>query len=214
MESIVIVGAGGHAKVVAQSLRRSSSWELLGFIDEVSPLRTGEPFEDATILGGREVLKVLVERGVRSLAIAFGNNAARLERWQEAARLGFRFPTIVDPHAIVAQGVRMGEGSYIAAGAIVQPGAEIGSQVIVNTGAIVEHDCFVGDGAHICPRACLAGHARGGRGAWIGAGALVRDRVNVGESAFVGMGTLVLRDVQPKILVYGQPARDVRKVQS
>jgi sugar O-acyltransferase (sialic acid O-acetyltransferase NeuD family) len=212
MEPIVIVGAGGHAKVVAQTLRRLSSWELMGFVDEINPRRTGEPFEDSTILGGSEILEVLLERGIRSLAIAFGDNGARLERWRQIAARGFIFPTIVDPHAIVADGVRMGPGSYVAAGAIVQPGAELGSQVIVNTGAIVEHDCFVGDGAHICPRACLAGHVRIGQGAWIGAGALVRDRVNVGESAFVGIGALVLCDVQPKILAYGQPAREIRKV--
>jgi UDP-N-acetylbacillosamine N-acetyltransferase len=213
MNPIVIVGAGGHAKVVAQTLRRLASWELLGFIDEVNPRRVGEPFEGSTILGGREILGALLERGVGSLAIAFGDNGARLASWQQIAALGFDFPTIVDPHAVVAEGVRMGPGSYVAAGAIVQPGAELGAQVIVNTGAIVEHDCRVGDGVHICPRACLAGHVQVGRGAWIGAGALVRDRVNVGESAFVGIGALVIRDVQPKILAYGQPAREVRKVQ-
>ena len=212
MEPIIIFGAGGHAKVVSQSLRRLPSWELLGFIDEVNPGRVGETFEGLTVLGGREVLGSLFDKGIRSVAIAFGDNEARLECWKQSAALGFSFPTIVDPHAVVAQGVLMGPGSYVAAGAIVQPGAKIGAQVIVNTGAIIEHDCHVGDGANICPRACLAGHARVGCKAWIGAGALVRDRVNVGESAFVGMGSLVLRDIPPKIVAHGHPARDIRKV--
>lgn len=211
MESIVVFGAGGHAKVVAQTLRRLSSWQLLGFIDEVDAQRKGETFEGATVLGGREVLAPLLERGIRSVALAFGGNAARLERWHELAALGFEFPALIDPHAIVADGVAPAAGSYIAAGAIVQPGAVIGSQVIVNTGAIVEHDCRIADGVHVCPRACLAGHVTIGRGAWIGAGATVRERTQVGAGAFIGIGALVLADVADGMLAYGHPARPVGK---
>ncbi|MDQ6679792.1 MAG: acetyltransferase [Pseudomonadota bacterium] len=212
MESIVVWGAGGHAKVVAQTLRRLPQWQLLGFIDAVDPNRKGELFEGATVLGGREVLPALQQSGVQALAIAFGDNAARLAHWAEMAALGFAFPTLVDPHAVVAEGASLGVGTYVAAGAIVQPGAELGAQVIVNTGAIVEHDCRVGDGVHLCPRACLAGHAVVGRGSWIGAGALVRDRIEVGEHAFVGIGALVLADVPAGMLWHGHPARSIRKV--
>lgn len=211
MEPIVVFGAGGHAKVVAQTLRRLRSFEVLGFIDEVDPVRTGEPFGGARILGGREVLGTLIERGVKSMAIAFGANEARLQRSIEMTALGFAFPTLVDPEAVVADDVPIGAGTYIAAGAVVQPGATLGSQVIVNTGAIVEHDCRIGDGVHLCPRSCLAGHVKVGRCSWIGAGALVRDRIEVGERSFIGIGGLVLADVPSGILAHGHPARQIGK---
>lgn len=214
MNSIVVWGAGGHAQVLAQTLRRLRSWEILGFLDDVDPHRAGEPFAGATVLGGRELLPSLRARGVTSLALGFGANAARLERWAAMQAEGFEFPALIDPHALVADDVVVGAGTYIAAGAIVQPGARIGAQVIVNTGAVVDHDAHIDDGAHIGPRACLCGHARVGRGAWVGAGSIVRDRRKVGAGAFIGLGALVLSDVADGTLAYGHPAQAVRSVAS
>jgi len=212
MEPILIWGAGGHAKVVAQTLRRLPFWQLLGFIDDVTPERAGEAFEGTTVLGGREVVAAGGAYAETAMAIAFGNNEARLALWQEMSARGFTFPVLIDPNAVVASGVDIGAGTYVAAGAIVQPGASLGAQVIVNTGAIVEHDCRVGEGVHLCPRSCLNGHATVGRGTWIGAGAIVRDRATVGENAFVGIGALVLADVADDMLAYGHPAQSIRKI--
>lgn len=214
MDLIVVWGAGGHARVVAQSLRRQGRWQLHGFIDDLKPGRAQEAFAGSVVLGGRGALVDAQGNGVGDLALAFGNNAARLALGAQYHALGWRFPTIIDRQAIVADDVVLGDGSYVAAGAVVQPGARIGAQVIINTGAIVEHDCRVGDGAHICPRACLAGHAEVGRGAWVGAGALVRDGAKVGAGAFVGIGALVVADVEPGWMVYGHPARPIRRVQA
>ena len=212
MQAIVLWGAGGHAKVVAQSLRRDGRWRVHGFIDDLNPQRAGEAFAGATELGGRAALAEAREAGIEALALVFGNNAARLALASELGALGWRFPAIVDPRSTVADDVMLGEGSYIAAGAVLQPGARIGVQTIVNTGAIVEHDCRVGDGVHLCPRVCLAGHVEVGSGAWVGAGAVVRDRVSVGDAAFVGIGALVIADVPAGWLVHGHPARLIRKV--
>ena len=214
MDLIVVWGAGGHAKVVAQSLRRERRWRVHGFIDDLNPGRARETLGGSVVLGGRDALAGAQGSGVGDLALAFGSNSARLALGAEYGALGWRFPAIIDPHAIVADDVVLGEGSYVAAGAVVQPGARIGSQVIINTGAIVEHDCRVADGVHMCPRACLAGHAEVGRGAWVGAGALVREGVKVGAGAFVGIGALVVADVEPGWMVYGHPARPIRKAQA
>lgn len=212
MKSIVVWGAGGHARVVAQTLHRLRSWEILGFLDDVDAHRAGEPFAGATVLGGHEILPALRERGLTSLALGFGDNRARLERWAGLQRQGFEFPVLIDPHALVAEDAVIGEGSYIAAGAIVQPGVRIGAQVIVNTGAVVDHDCVVEDGVHIGPRACLCGHVSVGRGAWIGAGSVVRDRARIGEGAYVGIGALVLSGIADGMLAYGHPAQAIRPV--
>lgn len=214
MEPIIIWGAGGHAKVVAQTVRRLQRWQLLGFVDDVTPERRGENFFGAKVLGGREAMLAYGSKSGIAIAIAFGNNTARLRIWQEMSERGFCFPALIDPAACVADDVTIGAGSYMAAGSIVQPGASLGAQVIVNTGAIIEHDCLVGDGVHVCPRACLCGHVTVGQAAWIGAGALVRDRATIGANAFIGIGALVLGDVAGEMLAFGHPARSIRKLQA
>ena len=214
MQSIICWGASGHAKVVAQTLRRLGRWRLEGFIDDRNSERRGEAFCGARVLGGREALTAARARGIEELLFAFGDNAARLALWCELEPQGWRFPALLDPAAVVADDVEIGAGSYVAAGAIVQPGVRIGAQVIVNSGAIVEHDSRIGDGVHIAPRACLAGHVEVGRGSWIGAGSVVRDRVHIGAAAVIGIGSLVLHDVPDGVVAYGHPARCVREAKA
>lgn len=211
MASIVVWGAGGHAKVIASSIRRSGAWQLAGFIDDVDPARAGEAFCGSRVVGDRSALPALRAAGLRDVVLAFGDNAARLALAQWLGDEGWAFPAIVDPSAVVADGAEIGAGSYVAAGAVVQPGARIGAQVIVNSGAIVEHDVRIGDGAHLGPGACIAGHAEIGRGCWLGAGAMVRDRVRIGEGAIVGMGSIVVADIPAGVTAYGHPARVVAK---
>jgi sugar O-acyltransferase (sialic acid O-acetyltransferase NeuD family) len=210
MKRIVIWGAGGHAKVVAATVRRLGTWQIEGFIDALAPERAGQAFEGASVLGGREVLSAVAARGVREIALAFGHNAARLALGTELAAQGWHFPPLVDPTAVVADGVALGAGTYVAPAAVINPGASIGAHVIVNTGAIVEHDVELADGVHVCPRACLAGHATVGRGAWVGAdaGAVAHQRAG----AFIGIGALVIDDVPDGMLAQGHPARVIRKV--
>ena len=211
MPSIICWGASGHAKVVAQTLRRIGRWRLEGFIDDRSPERRGEAFCGAQVLGGREALAAARARGIEEMLLAFGDNAARLGLWRDLEPQGWRFPVLLDPTAVVADDAEIGPGSYVAAGAIVQPGVRIGAQVIVNSGAIVEHDSRIADGVHIAPGACLAGHVEVGGGSWIGAGSVVRDRLRIGAGVVVGIGSLVLRDMPDGVVAYGHPARVVRE---
>ncbi|MEO7338761.1 MAG: acetyltransferase [Caldimonas sp.] len=207
MNSIIIWGAGGHAKVVAQSIRRAGVWQVEGHLDDQDPGRAGEAFCGSRVLGGREMLASLQRRGIEAMVLAFGHNFARLALWRELAALGWQFPSVVDAHAVVADDVRIGAGSYLAAGAVVQPGAHIGAQVIVNTAASVDHDGQIGDGVHLAPRCCLAGHVTVGRGTFIGAGSVVRDRVRIGAGSTIGAGSLVLADLPDDVVAFGHPAR-------
>ena len=209
---IVVYGAGGHAKVVAQTLARSARWRLAGFIDDLRPERRGEPFAGASVLGGAGALDALRRDGVGHAIVAFGHNEARQRVAGQLATLGFRLPTIIDVHAIVADDASFGDGCYLAEGAVVHSGSRVGAHTIVNTGAVVEHDVAVGEAVHLGPRVCLAGHVQVGTRAWIGMGALVRDRVHVGADAVVGMGAVVLRDVPDGWVAYGAPARAVHPV--
>ena len=207
MEPIVVWGAGGHAKVVAATIRRQGRWELHGFIDDVNADHLGQSFMGSTILGGRGVLAGLWDAGIRFMVLAFGNCEARVSIWQEMSEIGFQFPTICDPDAMVAEGVQLGAGCFVGRGAIINVDARIGAQVIVNTAAIVEHDCEIADGVHLAPRACLAGHVSVGLATFVGAGSVVRDRKKIGARCVIGAGSVVVRDIPDDVMAYGCPAR-------
>lgn len=214
MQDIVVIGAGGHAKVVARSLRECGGWHVVGFVDDQHPARSGERFGGATVLGARAALAALREQGVAAAVVAFGDNRARLAFDAWLAQGGWQRPAIVDPSARVGDDVVLGPGCYVAAGAIVEPGVTLGTQVIVNSAAVLCHDGVVDDGVHLCPRSCFGGHVRIGRRSWIGIGATVRDRVRIGADVVVGAGALVLRDVPDAVVAYGHPAQVVVKAQT
>jgi UDP-N-acetylbacillosamine N-acetyltransferase len=211
---LVIWGASGHALVVADAVRARGEYEVVGFIDDLSPERAGSRFCGATILGGREQLDMLAREGVNNLIFGFGNCHARLELAEPAREKGFQLAVVVHPHAVVASGVSLGQGSFVAAGAVVNPAARVGENVIINTGASVDHECVIEDGAHICPGVHLAGRVSVGRAVWVGIGATVSDGVRIGAGSFVGAGAVVLKDIPEGVLAYGVPARVIRKMKA
>jgi len=212
LDEIVIWGAGGHAAVVADLVRRTNRFQIVGFIDDVNPGRKGEDFCGARILGGRSQLAKLRRAGVKYLLVAFGDNAARLKCAAAAKEFGFTLATVISPSADVAAGTEVGLGTVIASGAVVTPDVRLGENVIINTSASVDHHCVVADGAHICPGVRLAGGVSVGRGAWVGIGATVIDDIKIGAGAMIGAGAVVVRDIPENAMAYGVPARVVRKL--
>lgn len=209
---LVIWGAGGHARVVADLVRRKKKFRLVGFIDDAQPGRKGENFCGAKILGGREALAPLRKQGVRRLIVAIGDNSIRLQCAAAARDMGFELATVISPAADVAAGTEIGDGTVICSGAIVTPGVRLGENVILNTACSVDHDCRIGDGAHICPGAHLAGNVTVGRAAWIGIGSAVIEGIKIGAGAMIGASAAVVRDVPANVLAVGVPACVVRKL--
>jgi len=208
---VILWGASGHARVVADIIRSGGSYEIAGFIDDLQPARAGETFEGAPLLGGRDALAAARENGVTHLIVAIGHCDARLEAARFAVANGFTLATAIHPSAVIATSARVGIGTVVAAHAVVNPGTVIGENVIVNTSASIDHDCTIADGVHISPRACLAGSVRVGEASWIGAGATVIDGRTIGRRSIVGAGAVVVRDIPDDVLAYGVPARIVRR---
>lgn len=203
--SIIVYGAGGHAKAVADALR-ANGYGISVFVDDVTPGREGQIFCGAPVIAA--LPKTVVQgSGVAPMAMmAFGVNEARLTKARVATSLGYRFPVVVHPRAYVAPNASVGEGTVVCVNASIGPDARVGSHVIVNSAATVDHDCVVGDGVHVGPGAVIAGSVTLGEGTFIGAGAVVIDHVTVGKRCVVGAGAVVIRDVEDDQTVVGVPA--------
>ena len=211
LTKIVIWGAAGHAKVVADILRQTE-FDVVGFLDDTNPDRRGESFCEATVLGDANQLQKIYESGVRKAIVAFGDNMRRLAVGELLEERGFELITAIHPSAVIAPDALVGPGSMVAAGAVVGPGAVIGRCAILNTAGTVDHDCTIVDGAHIGPGAHIAGHVQVGRCAWIGIGGTIIDRRRVGARSIVGAGAVVIEDVPERVLAAGVPARIVKNV--
>ena len=209
---LVIWGAGMQARVVADIVRQQGDYTIVGFLDSVNPERHGSPFEGSTILGGQEQLDGLQQAGIEHIIFGFGHCGRRLLLADLVTGMGFQLATAIHPAAILAPGVPVGCGSVIKAGAIIDPAVRIGANVLVSAGVTVAHGVVLEDGARLSAGVNLAGRVRVGRGAWLGVGVSVNAGVQVGEGALVGLGTAVLKDVPPRTVAYGVPARIVRQV--
>jgi acetyltransferase EpsM len=210
-EKLVIWGASGHALVVADIVRLTGRYELVGFLDDLNPERHNTVFCGLPVLGGREQLDELKQNGVSRIILGFGNCGARLQLAEFVRAKGFSLATAIHPSAVIAAGVSIGEGTVVVAGAVVNAGAKIGDNVIINTLASVDHECIVEDGVHLCPGVHIAGRVTVGRGSWLSIGANVIDGIRIGAEVMVGAGAVVIRDIPDGTLAYGVPAREIKR---
>lgn len=203
---LVLVGGGGHARVVLDAAR-SSGWTIEGFVDRDT---TARELDDARLLGDDSALADLRQRGATHAVVGVGSIAPgslRDDLFAKIEAAGLEPAIIIHRSAIVSDRVHIYHGAVVLAGAIINTGASIGRNVIVNTGAIVEHDCRVSDGVHLSPRAVLGGNVTIGPGAHVGIGATVRQGIVIGAGATVAAGAVVVADVAERTTVMGVPAR-------
>lgn len=207
LPSLVIWGAGGHAKVVADIVRAGGRWRVHGFLDDLRPERDGQPLYGARLYAGPHHLEEFLAAGIRHLIVAVGDCAARLRLAEIAEHHGFTLATAVHPSAVISSTAILGPGTMVGPLAVINADSRIGSSVIVNTAAVVEHDCLLADGVHLSPRVVLGGGVSIGRSSWIGIGATVKDHVTIGSNTVVGAGAVVVRAIPDHVLAYGVPAR-------
>jgi UDP-perosamine 4-acetyltransferase len=209
MRPVIVLGAGGHAKVVIAALK-AAGVEIIGVTDPDSKTH-GRRVLGVKVLGGDEVAmkrkpdQVVLVNGVGSTR----PSPQRRDTFERFKRAGFTFRAVIHPSAVIGPEVEIGEGAQVMAGAVVQPGCRIGHDAIINTRASVDHDCVVGDHAHVAPGVVLGGGVLVGDGAHVGAGATVIQCANIGDGALIAAGATVVADVAAGSSVAGTPATEM-----
>jgi sugar O-acyltransferase (sialic acid O-acetyltransferase NeuD family) len=201
---ILVFGAGGHGKVVADAAR-SAGFALAGFVDD-APSRAGSSIWGLPVITWEQCRSEPGRWGSACFALGIGDNGARENvqcRLEDADR---EVAVVVHGRATISPTARLAPGTVVMAGAVVNPDAVIGRGCIVNTGAIVEHDCELGEFVHLSPNVALGGTVWIGDRTHLGLGAVALPGVRIGTDAKVGAGAVVIRDVPDALTVVGVPA--------
>jgi perosamine synthetase len=206
----VLIGAGGHARVVLSILRDNSNLVVAGFVAPPGSSGLG----DLVRLGDDDDLASLRQVGIEAAFVAVGDNRRRWELFNRARQLGFEMVNAVHPSTSIDRSVRMGSGIAIMAGAVVNCDSVIGDAAIVNTCASVDHDCEIGEASHLAPGAHLSGYVKIGARSLVGVGAAVGRGlpITIGEDAVVGTGAAAVKDIPAGSTVVGVPARELKQV--
>ncbi len=209
-KNIVIIGGGGHVKVLIDAILSGGKYKIEGILDD--KLKAGDivmGYLGFPVLGGDEILERFKDF---YLALGIGSVKASDKRksiYERCKRMGFEFPTIIHSNACISNSAVIEDGVQIMAGVIITSDAKIGANALINTGAIVEHDCIVGPHCHISVSAVLAGKVVIGEGCHIGMGANILQEIKIGNGVTVGAGAVVTKDIEDGKTVAGIPAREI-----
>jgi len=200
MEKVIIIGGGGHAKVLIDCIETQNKFEIISVLDDDPDLH--------------EILNYKVLRRTESkfqnnvkIILGIGNNTTRKRIAEE---LSAEYVTSVHPSAVISKYAKIGKGTVIFAGAFVNAGAVVGDHCIINTGAIIEHDCVIEDYVHISPNAALSGGVKIGTATHVGIGANVIQNVTIGSNVNIGSGAVVISDIPDNCTAVGIPAKPIK----
>lgn len=209
MAGLVLLGAGGHACVVAETALATGRYSRIAFLDD----RCTRSVELEDQLGWRVIgpwsaaFEPQIRQQFPSALVAIGNASVRSHWLPLLASAGYEIPIVIHPTAWVSPSAQLASGSVVFAQAAIQAKAVIGSGAILNSGCSVDHDAHLGDCVHICPGARLAGEVQVGDRSWIGIGASVIQQIRIGSDVTVGAGAAVVRDLPDGVIAVGVPAR-------
>ena len=204
---IIVLGAGGHAKVLIDALQTACA-DILGVVDP-DPITHGTRILGISVLGADDVI---LDHKPDAIALVNGVGSTepsnrRKELYRRFSEAGYLFPSVIHPSAVIGGDVEMADAVQIMAGAVVQPGCRIGANAILNTRASVDHDCNIGAHVHIAPGAVLGGGVTIGDGSHVGAGSIVIQNIHIGENVLVAAGAAVVTNFPDGVRIAGVPAR-------
>lgn len=211
MKKIVLVGGGGHSKVIIDIIKSTNEYEIIGITERDTTLKR---VLDIPILGDDSILKELFKKGVEYAFIGVGigeENNLRIKLFNKIKRIGYKFPVLTHKQAIVSPFAKIGKGTCVMAGTIINPNAKIGNNSVINTGAIIEHDCIIRDNTFISPGAILAGNVIINNNSIIGIGSKIIEGIVIGNNVTIGAGAVVINDIPDNCIAVGVPAKVIKE---
>lgn len=201
---LLIIGASGHGKVVADIALKMNKWKSIAFLDDDKNIKTSMGLE---VIGTSEDVFTHIDEF--EIFVGIGNNATRQKIHEILETLGANIPVLIHPKAIIGSLVDIGNGTAVMAGAIVNCCTKIGRGCIINTGSTVDHDNSIEDFVHISPGVHLAGTVKVGKGSWLGIGSVVSNNVNITGGCKVGAGSVVVKNITESGTYVGVPVRRI-----
>lgn len=201
---LVIIGAKGHGKVVADIAKRIGKYQSVLFLDD--DITLNESLGIPVMGASQDFFKYISSC---DMFVAIGNADVRKRLLEQLWKAGAQVPVLVHPQAVIGENVVLGAGTVVVAGAVINPEAVVGRGCIINTCSSVDHDCVISDYAHVSVGAHLAGNVRIGQGTWIGAGAVVKNNISICDGCVIGVGAVVVKNVNEMGTYIGVPARKV-----
>jgi sugar O-acyltransferase (sialic acid O-acetyltransferase NeuD family) len=210
MKKILIFGCSGHAKVIVDMIELSGLYEIAGYICRERSIKSyGSHYP---ILGtDRDLDQIMQQISIHAFIIAIGENMRRMILYNAIKKVGIPHVTIIHPSSIIARDVTIGPGTVVMAGAIINPNVTIGTSCIINTNASIDHDCQIGDFSSIAPGTTIGGNVTIGNNSAVCLGSRIIPGITIGDNVLIGAGSLVLHDIPDNVIVYGSPAKIMRK---
>lgn len=204
MEDIVLLGIGGHAHSIVDSIEQKKQYNIVGFLDITE--RQSEIYRNYKVIGTDDRLQELYDRGVRNAFISVGyirNGTIRCNLYEKIKEIGYQVPNIIDNTSIIASDVQLGEGIFVGKKVVINANSSIQDMCIINTGAIIEHDCRIKKYTHIAVGTVLCGKVSIGEECLIGANSTIIQGLTIGKHTIIGAGTVVTHNVNDNMIKYG-----------
>lgn len=196
MEDVVLIGFGGHAKSVVDTIEQQGKFHIVGFVD--IDQENKKAYRGYRVIGNDDNLYEIYESGVKNAVVTIGymgHGDIRKKIYMKLKQIGFNLPNIIDNTAVIASDASIDEGTFIGKGAVINSNTHIGKMCIINTNAVVEHDCNIDEYTHVAVGAVICGGTKIGKSTLVGANATIIQMLEIGDKVIVGAGTVVLKDI-------------------
>lgn len=206
-KKIILVGGGGHCKVIISILKQLDEFEIIGISDIKENF--GKKILDVPIKYRDENLSDLKKQGIEYAFVtlgSIGNPKHRTRLYTIIKEIEFKIPTIISKKSFISDDVKIEQGTIIMNGVIINPGTKIGENCIINTGSIIEHDCVIGDNVHIAPGVTISGGVTIQENTHIGTGTSIIQNINIGNNTIIGAGSVVIKNIPNNLVAFGNPA--------
>lgn len=201
---LLIIGASGHGKVVADIALKMNKWKTISFLDDDENIKTSMGLK---VIG--KSADAFLEIEEYDIFVGIGNNEIRQKIQNDLEVKGASIPVIIHPNVVIGEQVTLSPGTAIMAGAIINCCTTIGKGCVINTGATIDHDNDIGDFVHISPGSNLAGAVKVGKGTWLGIGSVVSNNITITNGCKIGAGSLVVKDISEPGVYVGVPVRRI-----